>query len=133
MLATGRRPSGADLVFMDELLAALARDRVAAPAPIEQRWTASSRSPMSPASAPGAPGTVHSWVGIIMYLPTEDASQRAAITDRRGGPGRGREDAGSDPALLPGARFAAAFLRGAVLGVFAGRGEPGGATISAYP
>ena len=34
-----------------------------------------------PASAPGAPDTVHSWVGIIMYLPTEDAGQRGAITD----------------------------------------------------
>ena len=88
---------------MDELLAALARDRVAAPAPIEQRWTASSRSPMSPATAPGAPGTVHSWVGIIMYLPTEDAAQRAAITDRRGGPGLGKgvPEAGSAHALLP--------------------------------
>ena len=66
---------------MEDLLADLQKKGVAAPAPIEQRWTATSRSPMSPASAPGAPDTVHSWVGIIMYLPTEDAVQRAAITD----------------------------------------------------
>ncbi|KAK9839195.1 hypothetical protein WJX81_000695 [Elliptochloris bilobata] len=78
---TLRQPSGADLAFMEELLADLMMKGIAAPAPIEQRWTASSRSPMSPASAPGAPDTVHSWVGIIMYLPTEDAAQRTAITD----------------------------------------------------
>ena len=74
-------PSYADLAFMEDLLADLEKKGVAAPAPIEQRWTATSGSPMSPASAPGAPDTVHSWVGIIMYLPTEDAGQRAAITD----------------------------------------------------
>ena len=73
---------------MEDLLAALAKAGVAAPAPIEQRWTASSRSPMSPASAPGAPDTVHSWVGIIMYLPTEDPAQRAAVTDKCGSPKR---------------------------------------------
>jgi len=110
---------------MDELLAALARERIAAPAPIEQRWTASSRSPMSPASAPGAPDTVHSWVGIIMYLPTEDAAQRAAITDRRGGPGRSRESAGFPCALLPNVRVAGPFMRSGALGVFLGRDQPG--------
>ena len=43
-----RRPSYADLAFMEDLLADLERKGVPAPAPIEQRWTASSRSPMSP-------------------------------------------------------------------------------------
>ena len=33
---------------MEDLLADLERKGVPAPAPIEQRWTASSRSPMSP-------------------------------------------------------------------------------------
>ena len=55
---------------------------VPAPSPIEQRWTASSSAPMSPAAERGHPDTVHSWVGIIMYLPTEDQAQRQAITDR---------------------------------------------------
>jgi hypothetical protein len=77
-----RRPSGADLRFMQELLAGLEGARVPAPAPIEQRWSASSSAPMSPAAARGAPDTLHSWVGIIMYMPTSDPAQRAAITDK---------------------------------------------------
>lgn len=37
---------------------------------------------MSPAAARGDPDTLHSWVGIIMYLPTSDPAQRQAITDK---------------------------------------------------
>ena len=153
-----RRPSGADLDFMRELMALLEAEGIAAPAPIEQRWSASSRwgracascislkeppcllhcmvqqpgpmpaagrmhrelglamllvvqcsglplmiqlhsgmerialklallmvlcsAPMSPAAARGDPDTLHSWVGIIMYLPTSDPAQRQAITDK---------------------------------------------------
>ena len=78
-------PSGADLDYMERLLDLIEERGIAAPAPIEQRWTASSSSPMSPASAPGGDlATVHSWVGIIMYLPPEEGeasrAQRAAIT-----------------------------------------------------
>ena len=78
-------PSGADLDYMERLLDLIEEHGIAAPAPIEQRWTASSTSPMSPASAPGGDlATVHSWVGIIMYLPPEEGeasrAQRAAIT-----------------------------------------------------
>lgn len=43
---------------------------VPAPGPIEQRWTASSRAPLSPAYS-ADPADVFSWVGIIMYLPAE--------------------------------------------------------------
>ena len=39
---------------------------------------------MSPASAPLNPAMVNSWVGIIMYLPTEDPAQRDAITSAFG-------------------------------------------------
>lgn len=73
---------------MKDLLRELEAAEIPAHSPVEQRWTASSSSPMSPGAAgPGNPAglsadTVHSWVGIIMYLPTEDARQRAAITDR---------------------------------------------------
>lgn len=81
-LCACRKPSGADLGFMKELMQQIEEAGVPAPSPIEQRWTASSSSPMSPAAARGRPDTVHSWVGIIMYLPTEDQAQRQAITDR---------------------------------------------------
>lgn len=73
---------------MKDLLQEIEAAEIPAPAPIEQRWTASSSSPMSPAaagagSAAGLPAdTVHSWVGIIMYLPSEDPEQRDAITSR---------------------------------------------------
>ena len=31
-------------------------------------------------AAHGTPNSLHTWVGIIMYLPTEDVAQRSAIT-----------------------------------------------------
>ena len=65
--------------FMEELLAAIERENIPAPAPIEQRWSASSSSLMSPAY--GEPKGLHSWVGIIHYLPSEDEHQRRAITE----------------------------------------------------
>ena len=94
-----------DLQYMSDLLQQIDSSNIPAPAPIEQRWTSSSSAPMSPAShthattaAAGgttssssssskkgcdiAPDSVHSWVGIIMYLPTEEESVRKAITDR---------------------------------------------------
>lgn len=69
------RPSGADLAFMEELLGLIEEREIAAPCPIEQRWTAQSHSPMSPAStipplsSSPTDDEVFSWVGIIMYLP----------------------------------------------------------------
>lgn len=81
-----------DLAYMQQLLAEIEAAGLPAHAPIEQRWTASSSSPMSPASAPppaagrrgsssSSSDTVHSWVGIIMYLPSDDPEQRTAITE----------------------------------------------------
>ena len=74
------RPSGADLEFVDGILRDIEREKVPAPCPIEQRWTAGSANAMSPARSADPAGSVHSWVGIIMYLPTEDPAQRDAIT-----------------------------------------------------
>lgn len=71
------QPDGRDLAYMEDLLQLVSSRHVAAPAPIEQRWTAGSSAGMSPAAGP--PGSLHSWVGIIMYLP-EDAQQREAVT-----------------------------------------------------
>jgi L-galactono-1,4-lactone dehydrogenase len=102
------RSGSRDLRYMAELLDLVRREGIPAPSPIEQRWTAGSSSPMSPASRFGgtageeeaddeeaanwrsaaavaasgasAADAVHSWVGVIMYLPTSDPEQRDAIT-----------------------------------------------------
>ncbi|KAL2325984.1 hypothetical protein Fmac_025042 [Flemingia macrophylla] len=73
-------PSMKDLEFIEELKQLIEKEEIPAPAPIEQRWTASSRSPLSPASSPSE-HDIFSWVGIIMYLPTTDARQRKDITE----------------------------------------------------
>lgn len=66
------------MVFMERLLEGIEKHKIPAHAPIEQRWTASSSSLMSPAHGP--PEGMHSWVGIINYLPSDDPGQREAIT-----------------------------------------------------
>lgn len=65
--------------FLEHLLEGIETKNVAAHTPIEQRWCASSSSLMSPAYGPS--GGLHSWVGIINYLPTDDPKQREAITN----------------------------------------------------
>ena len=76
--------TGKDLAYMKDLLAMIEREAIPAPSPIEQRWTAGSSSPLSPATNdgcdPAKPG-LYSWVGIIMYLPSSDPVTRSAITD----------------------------------------------------
>ncbi|XP_047048259.1 L-galactono-1,4-lactone dehydrogenase 2, mitochondrial [Lolium rigidum] len=74
------KPSMKDLDYMEELLQLIEKEDIPAPAPIEQRWTARSRSPMSPASS-SEEDEIFSWVGIIMYLPTSDPRQRKDITE----------------------------------------------------
>ncbi|KAH8045796.1 D-arabinono-1,4-lactone oxidase [Aureococcus anophagefferens] len=76
------QPSGADVRYMLDLLDLIEREEIPAPAPIEQRWTSGSRSLLSPASskAPLPDDAIFSWVGVIMYLPTDEPTQRAAIT-----------------------------------------------------
>lgn len=76
-----KKPNGDDISYMEKLLDLIKRDCIPAPAPIEQRWTAGSRSLLSPAYS-SSRDSLFSWVGIIMYLPTEDVEQRKAITDR---------------------------------------------------
>ena len=78
--------TGADLEYMAELLDMIEREGIPAPAPIEQRWSAGSASPLSPATNVGPDGAtregpgLHSWIGIIMYLPGDDPEERDAIT-----------------------------------------------------
>ena len=71
--------NGNDMLFMEELLKEIEANGIAAHSPIEQRWSASSSSLLSPAHGP--PEGLHCWVGIIMYLPNaDDETQRKAIT-----------------------------------------------------
>ena len=80
--------------FADETVKCFEAEGVPAPAPIEQRWTSQSRSLLSPAKARdpgGAADAIFSWVGIIMYLPTdEDAQRRSEPAHLRVGGGRRR-------------------------------------------
>jgi L-galactono-1,4-lactone dehydrogenase len=72
--------NGNDMKFMESLLAGIEQNNIPAPAPIEQRWSASSSSLMSPAYGED-PNGLHSWVGIIHYLPSDEEIQRRAITE----------------------------------------------------
>ncbi|XP_062007519.1 L-galactono-1,4-lactone dehydrogenase, mitochondrial [Rosa rugosa] len=74
------KPSMKDLEYIADLKQLIEKEEIPAPAPIEQRWTASTKSPMSPASS-SREDDIFSWVGIIMYLPTTDARQRKDITE----------------------------------------------------
>lgn len=82
-LPTGtlENPDGSDLDFIAELKRNLDTAGLPAPSPIEQRWTASSTSPMSPAYSTNA-NEIFSWVGGIMYMPEEDDTTRAQVTDK---------------------------------------------------
>nr|XP_024393620.1 L-galactono-1,4-lactone dehydrogenase, mitochondrial-like [Physcomitrium patens]PNR41397.1 hypothetical protein PHYPA_018800 [Physcomitrium patens] len=78
---TIQKPDMQDLKFIEQVMGLIKKEGIPAPSPIEQRWTARSRSPLSPAFDP-SPDNIYSWVGIIMYLPTADEKQREAITQR---------------------------------------------------
>jgi L-galactono-1,4-lactone dehydrogenase len=80
---TQEEDNGNDMLFMEELLQGIEEQSIPAHSPIEQRWTASSSSLMSPAH--GAPDGLHSWVGIINYLPSDDEFQRRQITEHFNG------------------------------------------------
>lgn len=71
--------NGNDMKFMEDLLNEIELHGIPAPAPIEQRWTASSSSLMSPAYSPKK-DDLHCWVGIIMYLPSSDEQQWKEIS-----------------------------------------------------
>eukprot|EP01025_Chloroclados_australasicus_P023347 TRINITY_DN2369_c0_g1_i5.p1 TRINITY_DN2369_c0_g1~~TRINITY_DN2369_c0_g1_i5.p1 ORF type:complete len:498 (+),score=78.72 TRINITY_DN2369_c0_g1_i5:10-1503(+) len=82
---TIQEPDGSDLRFMEDLLSKIEKSGIPAPAPLEQRWTCGSTSPMSPVHVEDeadAQNAVFSWVGIIMYLPTDDEETKNKIGDR---------------------------------------------------
>ena len=78
--------NGNDMVFVEQLLQGIEEQNIPAHAPIEQRWSASSSSLLSPVHENDNDTTkdgLHTWVGIIMYLPlADDERQRRAITER---------------------------------------------------
>ncbi len=68
-----------DLDFVEDVLQVVEERRIAAPSPIEQRWSAPSRSHLSPAHCGGGGGggggeeaAVFSWTNIIMYMTGEE-------------------------------------------------------------
>lgn len=72
-------PGTASIDFMEDLLKEIESSGLPAPAPIEQRWTSGSTSPLSPAfigphekESYDSKNSLFSWVGVIMYLPSED-------------------------------------------------------------
>lgn len=73
-------PTLCDINFVEAILGEIETRGLAAPAPIEQRWTSASTSPMSVVSDPAGKTTLFSWVGIIMYLCIDDDAARDAIT-----------------------------------------------------
>lgn len=68
-----------DLQYVLNLLDIIEKENVPAHSPIEQRWTAASLSPMSPAGEKPDKDLAgaYSWVGIIMYLPDAIADKEA--------------------------------------------------------
>mmetsp|Transcript_127125 Transcript_127125/g.220340 ORF Transcript_127125/g.220340 Transcript_127125/m.220340 type:complete len:557 (+) Transcript_127125:80-1750(+) len=67
---TIEKPSLADLDYVIEMKKIIEQERIAAASPIEQRWTARSLGPMSPASSKNR-DDIFSWVGVIMYITDE--------------------------------------------------------------
>jgi len=70
------KPTLEDLDYLSELKQRIESERIAAPSPIEQRWTSRSTSPMSPAYSTNSED-IFSWVGVIMYI--TDESRASAI------------------------------------------------------
>ncbi|KAH9329555.1 hypothetical protein KI387_001663 [Taxus chinensis] len=79
-VGTLTKPNLKDIDYVEEAIKLIKNEKIPAPAPIEQRWTACSRSSMSLASC-SVPDALYSWVGIIMYMPTPDSDQRKTITN----------------------------------------------------
>lgn len=65
-VGTLKKPNMKDITYMEEVMRLIKTEGIPAPSPIEQRWTASSRSPMSPASST-SPDTLYSWVSIAFH------------------------------------------------------------------
>lgn len=65
-VGTLSKPSMKDLEYIEEVKQLIVKEEIPAPAPIEQRWTAHSQSPMSPASST-AEDDIFSWVISLFF------------------------------------------------------------------
>jgi len=72
---TIQNPSMTDIDYVVEMKRIIEHERIAAPSPIEQRWTSRSTSFMSPAHSLNC-DDIFSWVGVIMYI-TDEANEMA--------------------------------------------------------
>jgi len=59
-----QKPDLQDIKYIEQVLKLIKKQNIPAPAPIEQRWTASSKSPLSPASSSSSTSldALYSWV-----------------------------------------------------------------------
>merc|ERR1711933_201397 len=78
---TLQQNNGNDMQFMYDLLNSIETSNIPAPAPIEQRWSASSSSYMSPAFD-SKREKIFSWVGVIMYLPNQIEGDENNLSER---------------------------------------------------
>jgi len=67
-------PSYADLEYLEEIKTLIEKHQIPAASPIEQRWTARSTSPLSPAFSSNS-DDIFSWVGVIMYVTNENRAE----------------------------------------------------------
>lgn len=69
-----------DVKYVEDVLNHIESTSVPAPAPIEQRWTSPSSSPLSAAGEKPTKelAPLYSWVGVIMYLPDADGTESCA-------------------------------------------------------
>eukprot|EP00754_Rhynchopus_humris_P051238 Rhum_TRINITY_DN9423_c1_g1::Rhum_TRINITY_DN9423_c1_g1_i1::g.33467::m.33467/K00225/GLDH; L-galactono-1,4-lactone dehydrogenase len=72
-------PSGRDMEYVAELREAVEAEGIAAPCPIEVRYSAASSAMMSPAFSEN-PDTLFCWLGFVMYFPADATpAQRAEV------------------------------------------------------
>jgi L-galactono-1,4-lactone dehydrogenase len=67
-----------DIELVENFMAQARQNTVVNHTPLEMRWSRGSRSILSPAR--GTPEDLFVWIGIIHYLPSQDAAQRQQIT-----------------------------------------------------
>lgn len=69
--------SGRDLQYVERLLTMIESQTIAAPAPLQQTWTSSSRSPLSPAFS-SQNRALFTWVDMPMYIPAGADADRVS-------------------------------------------------------
>ena len=62
-----KKPDSKDLSYMENIMSLIKDKGIPAPSPIEQRWTAGSRSPLSPASS-SSRDSLFSWVSSTLHF-----------------------------------------------------------------